>query len=223
MAGGLFAAYAIVEALLARELGNAGGERIDVAMADVVASFSQSVAYQALTGDPAEPRPGETPLTGALPWYDSYETADGSWVVLAALEPKFWRAFCEAVGREELLDEHGTDDPDVLAGLQAELEELFRDRTREEWESVLGDVDAAFAGVYAPAETVDHPQIRARGLVESSADAPPRIGYPARHRETPTAKSETVPEQGEHTRQYLGDAGYSADEIDRLFESGTVR
>jgi alpha-methylacyl-CoA racemase len=223
MAGGLFAAFAIVEALLARELGNAGGEYIDVAMADVVASFSQSIAYPALTGHPAEPRPGETPLTGALPWYDSYETSDGKWVTLAALEPKFWRAFCEAADREGLLDEHGADEPTVLAALRAELEALFRERTREEWEAVLGDVDAAFAGVYAPAETVDHPQIRARGLIESTEGAPPRIGYPGRHRETETTPTDSVPEQGEHTREYLAAAGYSEPEIDRLVESGAVR
>jgi alpha-methylacyl-CoA racemase len=223
MAGGLFAAFAIVEALLARELGNAGGEYIDVAMADVVASFSQSIAYPALTGHPAEPRPGETPLTGALPWYDSYETSDGKWVTLAALEPKFWRAFCEAADREGLLDEHGADEPTVLAALRAELEALFRERTREDWEAVLGDVDAAFAGVYAPSETVDHPQIRVRGLIESTEGAPPRIGYPGRHRETETIPTDSVPKQGEHTREYLAAAGYSEPEIDRLVESGAVR
>jgi alpha-methylacyl-CoA racemase len=223
MAGGLFAAFAIVEAVLARELGNADGEYVDIALADVVASFSQAVAYQSLTGDPAEPRPGETPLTGALPWYDSYETADGRWLVLAALEPKFWRTFCEAVDREDLVAEHGSDDPDVRAALRAELEDLFRERTREEWEAALSDVDAAVTGVYAPAEVDEHPQFRARGLVERSEDAPPRIGFPARHRETPTETSEVVPKQGEHTRRYLAEIGYDEAAIERLFESGAVR
>ncbi|NKE36724.1 CoA transferase [Natronococcus sp. JC468] len=223
MAGGLFAAFAIVEAVLARELGNAEGEYVDIALADVVASFSQAVAYQALTGDPAEPRPGETPLTGGLPWYDSYETADGNWVTLAALEPKFWRAFCEAVGRADLVAEHGSDDPDARAALRVELEELFRQRTRDEWEDALEGADAAFAGVYAPGELGEHPQFRARDLVERPEDAPPRIGFPARHRETPTETSEAVPEQGEHTRRYLAEIGYDEAAIERLLESGAVR
>ncbi|MDG5761019.1 CaiB/BaiF CoA-transferase family protein [Natronococcus sp. A-GB1] len=223
MAGGLFAAFAIVEAVLARELGNASGEYVDVALADVVASFSQAVAYQSLTGDPAEPRPGETPLTGALPWYDSYETADGNWVTLAALEPKFWRAFCEAVGRTDLLEEHGSTDPNVRAALRAELESIFRERTREEWETALADVDAAVTGIYVPAELDEHPQFRARGLVEHPEDAPPRIGFPARHRETSTGTTESVPKQGEHTRRYLAEAGYAEATIDRLLESGAVR
>ncbi|WP_121741356.1 CaiB/BaiF CoA transferase family protein [Natronorubrum halophilum] len=223
MAGGLFAAFAIVEALLSRELGNTGGEYIDVAMADVVASFSQSIAYQSLTGDPAEPRPGETELTGGVPWYDSYETADGNWVTLAALEPKFWRAFCEAVGRTDLVDAHGSSDPDVLAALEHELCDLFRERARDEWEAALENVDAAFAGVYAPTEMVDHPQFRARGLVERPADAPPRIGFPARSTTDPEATDEMVPNQGEHTRQYLADSGYGDAEIESLLESGVVQ
>ncbi|TYL38581.1 CoA transferase [Natronococcus pandeyae] len=223
MAGGLFAAFAVCEALLSRELGNTGGEYVDVAMADVVASFSQPVAYQALTGDPAEPRPGETPLTGGVPWYDSYETADERWVTLAALEPKFWRAFCEAVDREDLADEHGSQDPNVRAALRNELRELFRERTRDEWEARLEDVDAAFAGVYTPAEAFENPQFRARGLVERPDDGPPRIGFPARCSEGSTGTAETIPEQGEQTEQYLADAGYSDGEIERLLESGAVR
>ncbi|WP_436345087.1 CaiB/BaiF CoA transferase family protein [Natronorubrum sp. FCH18a] len=223
MAGGLFTAFAVVEALLARELGTSGGEHIDIAMADVVASFAQPVAHQALTGDPAEPRPGATPLTGGVPWYDSYETADGKWVTLAALEPQFWQAFCDAVDRDDLVDEHGSSDPDVLEALEDELRDLFRERTRDEWETHLADVDAAFAGVYSPAEMVDHPQFRARGIVERPDDAPSRIGYPARHRTDSETTAETVPAQGEHTRQYLADAGYDDGEIEALLEAGDVR
>jgi len=64
LGGGLFAAFSIVGGLLSRELGN-GGEYIDVAMTDVVASFSQAISHEALTGD--DPRPGETALTGRYP------------------------------------------------------------------------------------------------------------------------------------------------------------
>ncbi|ELY50401.1 CaiB/BaiF CoA transferase family protein [Natronolimnohabitans innermongolicus] len=223
MGGGLFSAFAITEALLSRELGNTGGEYIDVAMSDVVASFSQSVTYQALTGDPAEPRPGQTALSGTFPWYDSYETADGEWVTLAALEPKFWRAFCEAVDKEHLIDAHEDHDPETFAAVAEELEALFAERTREEWEDALGDVDAAFGGVYSPAEMVEHPQLNARDLVERPDDAPPRIGFPARSSETPAETNEDLPAQGEHTESLLSAVGYSDGELEELREADAIR
>ncbi|TYL37337.1 CoA transferase [Natronococcus pandeyae] len=223
MAGGLFAAFAIVEALLARELGNAEGSYIDVAMADVVASFSQSVAYQALTDNPAEPRPGETHLSGELPWYDTYEAADGKWVALAALEKKFWRAFCEAVDRGDLIEIHGSRNSAELEALRSALSDLFQERTREEWETVLDGVDAAFSGVYAPSEMVDHPQISERGIVERPDDRPPRIGFPACRSESSESARESVPELGEHTSKYLSEVGYDPEEIEELRGLNDVR
>lgn len=223
MSGGLFSAFAITEALLSRELGNTGGEYIDVAMSDVVASFSQSVAYQALTGDPEEPRPGRTALSGTFPWYDSYETADGEWVTLAALEPKFWRAFCEAVGKEHLVDAHEDPDPETLAAVTEELEALFEERTREEWEDALGDVDAAFGGVYSPAEMVDHPQLDAREMIVRPDDAPPRIGFPARSSEAPTGAGEELPGQGEHTESILSSVGYTDAELEELRDADAIQ
>ena len=116
MAGGLFAAFSILGALVSRGIGNTDSEYVDVAMTDVVASFSQAVAHEALTGD--SPRPGETPLTGAAPWYGVYETANGRYITIAAIEEKFWTRFCEAVDREDLLDAHMTTDPAERAALR---------------------------------------------------------------------------------------------------------
>ncbi|MFC6717409.1 CaiB/BaiF CoA transferase family protein [Natrialbaceae archaeon GCM10025810] len=225
MAGGLFAAFAIVEALLARALGNSSGEYVDVAMTDVVASFSQVLAHDALDDEVPDPRPGETNLTGALPWYDCYETSDGRWVTLAALEPKFWRAFCESVDREDLLEHHGSPDPDVREALRDELASLFATRTRDEWDERFADVDATVGGVYAPAEMATHPQIEARGLVVDPDDAPARIGFPARSSEPPERgpDAEAIPEQGEHTDAYLREVGYDDGEIEALRDREIVR
>jgi crotonobetainyl-CoA:carnitine CoA-transferase CaiB-like acyl-CoA transferase len=163
MAGGTFAALGVLGALCSRELGNTAGEHLDIAMTDVVLSFSQSVAHGALASE--SPRPGETPLTGGLPWYDVYETADGRYVTLAALEPKFWAAFCTAVGHDELVDEHGTDDPATREALRETLEAIFAGRTRAEWEADLGAIDATVGPVNTPAEAVGSPQVGARGVI----------------------------------------------------------
>ncbi|QCW04622.1 CaiB/BaiF CoA-transferase family protein [Natrinema pallidum] len=219
LGGGLFAAFSIVGGLLSRALGN-GGEYVDVAMTDVVASFSQAVAHEALTG--GDPRPGETPLTGTFPWYDVYETADGRYVTLAALEPKFWTTFCEEVDREELIDAHGTDDPAELAAVREKLEALFESRSRDAWLADLSE-ETMVGPVCTPAEALEHPQLEARGLIERPADAPPRIGFPARGSNVPQTHDESVPEHGEHTDELLASVGYDDAERAALRDAGIIR
>jgi len=217
--GGLFAAFSIVGGLLSRELGN-GGEYIDIAMTDVVASFSQALSYEALTGD--DPRPGETPLTGAVPWYDIYETEDGRYVTFAALEEKFWTTFCEEVGREDLLDVHGSDDPAELEAIREELEALFASRSRDEWLETLSD-ETVVGPVYTPAEALEHPQFEARGLVERPDDAPPRVGFPAAGPDAPESDDESLPDHGEHTDELLASVGYDETQRAELRDAGVIR
>lgn len=216
MSGGLFAAFAIVGGLCSRELGDGTGEYVDVGMADVVLSFSQGLATEALSDK--NPRPGETPLTGEFPWYNVYETADGKYVTLAALEPKFWQAFCDAIDREDLLSEHMTGDPAARQALREELEAIFGERTREEWVEALGDVDATVDGVYTPGEAVESAQFRER--VVRTGDAPPRVGFPAAC-DLPR-NDESIPDHGEHTDELLREAGYEEQAIEQLREAGAI-
>ena len=218
MAGGLLAAFSVCSALLSRELGNTGGEYLDVALTDAVVSFSQALAPEALAGE--SPRPGETPLTGQYPWYDVYETADERYVTLGALEPRFWTTFCEAVDRRDLAGKHMTGDPAEREALREELEELFAGRTRDEWVEAMADVDAAVEGVYTPEETFEHPQIAARGYVERG-DGTPRVGLPLCGSET-AASGGPTPGHGEHTDEVLEAAGLTEADIARLRESGAI-
>jgi crotonobetainyl-CoA:carnitine CoA-transferase CaiB-like acyl-CoA transferase len=219
MAGGLFAAFGIVGALCARELGNTGGEHVDVAMTDVVASFSQPVAYQALSG--MGPRPGGTSLSGGFPWYDVYEAKDGEYVTIAALEPKFWETFCEAVGREDLIDSHMTDDEAELAALRAELEEIFAGKTREEWETQLGDVEAMVAPVWTPEEALTDERVEARDLIDRSTGVP-RVGFPAKSSEPAEGAGEGAPGLGADTDALLAEVGYDEAALERLREDGVT-
>jgi crotonobetainyl-CoA:carnitine CoA-transferase CaiB-like acyl-CoA transferase len=220
MAGGLLAAFSVCSALLSRELGNTGGEYLDVALTDAVVSFSQALAPEALGGD--GPRPGETPLTGLYPWYDVYETKDGGYVTLGALEPQFWTAFCEAIEREDLVDAHMSGDRAEREALREELADIFRSRTRDEWADAMADVDAAVDAVYTPAETFEHPQIEARGYVERSDEAPPRVGLPICG---PAVSRDGVgpsPGHGEHTEEVLSAAGLAPAAIERLRDAGAI-
>ena len=220
MAGGLFAAFAVLGALCSRELGNTGGEHVDVSMTDVVLSFSQPVSSGIVAG--GDTHGAESSLTGGLPWYDVYETADGRYVTLAALEAKFWEAFCEAVGREDLIEVHGSDDPDVRAALREELTQVFAARTRAEWEEELGDVPAMVGPVNTPREALSDPQIEARETVARPTEAPPRVGFPARSTAEPTASDESVPDRGEQTESVLREHGFDESDMDDLRASGAI-
>lgn len=216
MSGGLFAAFATVSALLQREL-TGEGDYVDVAMTDVVLSFSQAVSAQAAAGQ--QPRPGATELSGGLPCYDVYECSDGEYVTLAALEPKFWTAFCDELGLDEIADDH-------MAGEERreEVREIvsakFKERPRDEWEEMLADTEVPVGPVKTPNEALEDEQIRERGIVEQ--DGPmPRVGFPALSA-SERASEETVPGMGEHNEEVLERAGYSESEIEALHEQGVL-
>lgn len=220
MAGGLFAAFSILGALVSRELSNTEGEHIDISITDVVTSFSQAVSYQAFAGE--DPRPGETVLTGGVPWYDVYETADGKYVTLAALEEKFWSEFCTSVGREDLIEVHMTEDPAEQAALHEELTDLFAQHTRKEWEDQLGDVEAMVAPVMTLGETLSSDHAVARELVDREGDVP-RVGFPAHSTDSPPETGNETPELGEDTQELLQSVGIDDTEIETLSENGIIR
>jgi len=219
MAGGLVGALSIVSALLARELGDGTGEHVDVGLTDAVLSLSQAVAPAAFEG--ADPRGRTTALTGRYPCYDVYETADGEYVTLAALEPEFWRAFCEAVDREDLVGEQYAEDPAVRSALREEVAAVFRERARDEWEAALGDADVMVAPVRSMGEALDSEQVRERGLVVEEPSGP-RVGFPARPSDGLGDHDGSVPDLGEHTEAVLRAHGYDEDAIAALRDDGAI-
>jgi alpha-methylacyl-CoA racemase len=216
--GGIFAALSILGALLSRELGDEGGEYIDVAMTDAVFAFGQIVAHQVFAGQ--DPRPGDTSYTGRNPWYDVYEAADG-YVTIAAIEEKFWVSFCEKIDRPELIDVHGSTDPDELTALRDELEEIFAKRPTDHWDE-LAEEETMLGIVNTPAEAMEHPHTEAREMIQSTPGAPDRIAFPAKFGESlPT--DESIPLQGEHTGEVLDGLGYDNGAIEDLLERGVIR
>ncbi len=210
MSGGLMAANAVVSGVLSRELGGGDGEYLDVSMTDVVASLGQAVTPEAAAGE--EPEAGETQLTGGLACYDVYRCSDGEYLTLGALEPKFWRAWCEAVDRSDLVDRH-------LEGsgeLTEEVAGVFREKTAEEWMEEVDTTEVPVGRVQTPGEMLE--DARERGVVrESAVDA---VGLPV-VAELPE-HSEEAPARGEHTTEVLLEVGYSESEVEELRESGDV-
>lgn len=171
-ASGLQAALAIDAALLRRATTGAGAS-IDISIAESV------LAWQGMTLAGAPVR-GEGQLNGGAACYRIYETADGRFVTIGALEEKFWAAFCRAVDRDDWIARQGESLPqNALIG---EVAVLMRTRSRDAWVEDLAGVDCCFEAVLEPDEVAANPQVRARGLVIQTPGADPatEVLYPAR-------------------------------------------
>jgi crotonobetainyl-CoA:carnitine CoA-transferase CaiB-like acyl-CoA transferase len=223
--GGLMAVVGVLAALVGRAA-SGEGRVVDVAMLDGALALLPLLGSMLLNGVP-EPAPGEGALAGALPGYNIYETADGRYVTLAALEPKFWAEFCQRVGRPDLIARQMPGDEAERRAVEAELAALFRTRTRDEWVAALGEAEVCLGPVNTLTEALADPQIRARGMV-IPADFGAEVGEGAALRlaplisDAPFAVRSGPPPLGAHTAEALSAAGYSADEIAALAAAGAV-
>ncbi len=160
-AGALQAVIAILGAVIRR--GRTGqGASLDVSLMETVLAW-QALPFTAALRGPAEaPARGQGLLNGGAAFYRLYRCADGRFVSLGAIEPKFWAAFCTDVGRPDWIARQG--EPLPQAALSAEVAALFAARPLAHWAERLGAVDCCVMPVLEPEEVLDHPQVRARGL-----------------------------------------------------------
>jgi alpha-methylacyl-CoA racemase len=219
--GALMAAFGILAALHERER-SGEGQLVDVSMYDGSLAWLALVAAQYLA-DGVAPARGAVPLAGGLICYRPYACRDG-WVTLGALEPKFWQEWCRGVGREELV-EMQFEPPGSDA--HAEVERIFLERTREEWQAFASEHDCCLEPVLGLDEALDSELARARQMVlklgQPGAEADVRLlGVPVKLSRTPGAPAGPGPALGEHTREVLSALGYPAERIDALLESGAA-
>jgi alpha-methylacyl-CoA racemase len=217
--GGMFLAFGVVCALLeARQSGQ--GQVVDVAMVDGAAFLMHPMWGMRSMGQLSDER-GTNLLDTGAPFYDAYETADGKWISIGALEPQFYAELLERLGLAP--DEFGDqNDRANWPAMRARFTEIFQEQTRDEWCARLEGSDACFGPVLTMGEAAEHPHMKARGtIVEHDgvlqpAPAPrfsrtaPEIQGPAR---APGADSNAI----------LAGFGFDADEIAALNATGAVR
>jgi alpha-methylacyl-CoA racemase len=203
--GGMLLAFAMASALLAVRNG-APGQVIDCAMTDGSALLTALIHGLRAAGQ-WEDRAGANLIDGGSAWYDTYETADGKWVALGALEPQFRAMLCGKLGIS------GED-----ADLKATLTAIFRRHPRDHWCALLEGSDACFAPVLSLAEAPLHPHNRTRGTffdldgVIQPAPAP-------RYSATPNAPPEAP---GDQADLLLAELGYDPARIAALREAGII-
>jgi crotonobetainyl-CoA:carnitine CoA-transferase CaiB-like acyl-CoA transferase len=220
--GALMAAIGVLVALRERER-SGEGQFVDCSMFDGALSWLALVAAEAFASG-RTPQRGELQLAGSLTCYRPYRCADG-YVTLGALEPKFWRAWCEGVGREDLLN-NAFDPPGSDA--HRDVEAIFAERTREQWRAFASEHDCCLEPVLELDEVLDSELVRAREMVvelaQPGAAQPVKLlGVPIKLSRTPGDPMRAPgPGLGDHTDAVLAAAGFSSDEIAALHESGAV-
>ena len=219
IAGGMIAAFGILAALHARER-TGKGQFVDISMFDVMMSMLPIPAAQQFAGIDI-PVGGKYGLSGANPFYSVYKTKDGKFMTLGALEPKFWANFCRAVGREDLVSRQFDQGPQ-REDLFEQVSRIFEGRTQEHWIEAMKDSDCCCEPVLSMTEAFEHPQAQARSMVQDCGGTK-QLGPSFKLSDTPAAWNGGPPILGQHTDELLTEAGYSAEERQRLRESGVVR
>ncbi len=210
--GGMLLGFGIACALV--EAARSGkGQVVDAAMIEgaslLAAMFSGMLATQRWS----ETR-GENILDTGAPWYNVYRTSDGQYVSIGAIEARFFDELIERLGLagEKL---PGQNEREHWPALRARFEQVFAEKTRDEWVKVFEGSDACFAPVLSFSEAKRHPHNVARksyvevAKVEQPAPAP-------RFSRTPAGVRRAPPERGEGGREALGEWGFDVAAIDKL-------
>jgi len=217
--GALWSAVGVLGALVGR--GATGrGRHVDISMTEgALALLAAEIGN--LDCGAESPTRGQETLNGGLACYGVYATAGGRYLSLGALEPKFWMAFNQAIGRQADFAELVAG-PEVQARVRAEIQEILATRTADEWLAQFAGKDVCVEPVLELDELAGHPQHVAR-RVFFDVDHP-TLGR-VRQVRTPVGQPEATrlaPRLGEQSAEVLSEYGLSDDEIAALRSSGAL-
>lgn len=220
--GGMLAAFCILAALIAKEkIGR--GQYIDISMLDGVLPWI-SLYMGKYFVDRKNPKPSNEQLTGQFACYNIYKTKDERYMSLGAVEPQFWSAFCKAIGREDLIKDQYN--PNRADSIIAEIENVFIQRTRQEWIEYFKGIDCLCEPVNNFEEVISHPQVVHRNMIieiqHPTEGKIQTINFPGKFSETLPEIKQPPPIFGQHTEEILRDLGMSRTEIDELIREKIV-
>ncbi len=217
--GGMMAAIAILAAVIHREK-TGEGQFLDVSMMDGVVSWLCIHAAKYFM-DGELPERGDLPLTGRYACYHVYSTRDERYMSLGALELKFWRNFCEAIGRRDLFDKQFIEGEERLRVIE-QIQNLFKTKTQKAWVDFFRNVDACCEPILTFEEVFRHPQVLHRQMVmeaEHPVEGKVRqLGNPIKSSQFPFEIRTPSPGWGENTINVLRTMGFSAEEIEHFKE-----
>jgi alpha-methylacyl-CoA racemase len=213
--GALYLAMGVLAALLsARQTGT--GQVIDAAIVDGSANLMNLLLSVHAAGQQPFER-GRGLLDGPH-WYGSYACADGAFVSVGALEPRFNALLFAKLGLADDADFRNAYDARRWPCLRERLAALFATQPRAHWVALLEGSDACFAPVLTPAEALVHPHLAARA-VYATRDGVLQAAPAPRFSATPSGEPGAVPALGQQGVQVLREAGLDDAAIARLVPS----
>jgi alpha-methylacyl-CoA racemase len=216
--GGMLLAFGMVAAILGARI-TGKGQVIDAAMVDGAASL-MTMTYTLRAAGVWQDGRGTNLLDTGAHFYEVYETSDGRYMGVGAIEPQFY---------SELMRRLGLGDEDLSIQMDRttwhEMKErftnIFASKTRAEWEAVFAGSDACVAPVLSAAEAPDHPHNKARGTFTEVAGVVQPAPAP-RFLSTPGSIRRPPPNPGQYADEALADWGMPTDEIAALRSSGAI-
>lgn len=223
---GMYATIGIMGALLTRQQ-TGRGQRLDMTLLESQSAWLTILASSLLNGGQEPQRLGNV-HPNIVP-YQVFKAQDKH-IIIAVGTEKLWTNFCEALGLEQLKeDPRFATNPDRnqhREALVAILDELFASRPADEWLDKLKSVGIPAGPINSIAETLAHPQHRARNFIveleHPLAGLVKSLGNPVRLSETPASYRLAPPTLGQHTTEVLTELGYEEASIPALQEQGVV-
>jgi len=221
-AGGMNAAIGILLALFAREK-TGRGQYIDISMTDgMVAFLPVALFFQQLTGQ--DPRRANAMLSHRYACYNTYETADGRYLSVGAVENRFWKTLCEHFGVPQYTslqyDDSGRNE--ILHFMRG----TFKKKTLAEWDAELADLEICYGRVQTFSEMLADPLFGEREMILElegrAGEKKAAIGVPVKLSETPGSVRNAAVDFGESTGAILEELGYTEEEITLLARKDVI-
>lgn len=222
-AGAASAAMGILAAIIGARV-HRQGSYVEASMWDAAVTWDAIRATMALN-DTWFPG-GDDLGSRATPKHGAYATSDGKSIVISAVEPRYWRNFCDAIGRPELGEnieeqtDSATDFGGAFEGLYESVAQTIAERTAEEWEEIFAVADVPFALVKSRLEALTSEHAQARDIVRTIEDRNGEqlrtVGRSFLLDGDRGSVRRVIPAPGEHTAEVLAELGYSVEQVDAL-------